>query len=133
MHRLFVAFATVVAIGNTALCGETATDEIRYGQEKDISYLEDGKAATPYQIERCRLDLYRPENRTGFATVVWFHGGGLTGGRTVEVARVSNEKFWHVPPTRIPLSSVSFFIRRISSCRMVTHSTLVGGGSMAIE
>ena len=26
------------------------------------------------------LDVYYPENKTGFATVVWFHGGGLTGG-----------------------------------------------------
>ncbi len=30
--------------------------------------------------ERCRLDLYCPTNRQGFSTVVWFHGGGLTGG-----------------------------------------------------
>ena len=30
--------------------------------------------------EQCRLDLYHPVGQTGFATVVWFHGGGLTGG-----------------------------------------------------
>jgi acetyl esterase/lipase len=30
--------------------------------------------------ERCRLDVYLPEGTNGFATVVWFHGGGLTGG-----------------------------------------------------
>lgn len=29
----------------------------------------------------CRLDLRYPKNTPGFATVVWFHGGGLTGGR----------------------------------------------------
>jgi len=30
--------------------------------------------------ERCRLDVYVPEDQTGFPTVVWFHGGGLTSG-----------------------------------------------------
>lgn len=30
--------------------------------------------------ERCRLDVYWPTKRSGFATVVWFHGGGLTEG-----------------------------------------------------
>ena len=34
----------------------------------------------PYALERCMLDLYLPKNK-GFATVIWFHGGGLTDGR----------------------------------------------------
>lgn len=29
--------------------------------------------------ERCRIDVHHPKS-TGFATVIWFHGGGLTGG-----------------------------------------------------
>lgn len=29
---------------------------------------------------RCRLDVWVPVGVTNFATVVWFHGGGLTGG-----------------------------------------------------
>ena len=29
---------------------------------------------------RCRVRLALPENAAGFPTVVWFHGGGLTGG-----------------------------------------------------
>ena len=33
-----------------------------------------------YMNERCKLDIYYPENQKDFATVVWFHGGGLTGG-----------------------------------------------------
>ncbi|MGE3172367.1 MAG: alpha/beta hydrolase [Planctomycetota bacterium] len=31
--------------------------------------------------ERCVLDLTLPRDTRGFATIVWFHGGGLTGGR----------------------------------------------------
>lgn len=32
------------------------------------------------QRERCKLDVYYPENKTGCPVVVWFHGGGLTQG-----------------------------------------------------
>ncbi len=30
---------------------------------------------------RCVVDLKLPEGKEGFATLVWFHGGGLTGGK----------------------------------------------------
>jgi acetyl esterase/lipase len=30
--------------------------------------------------QRCRLDVYYPTDVKSFATVVWFHGGGLTNG-----------------------------------------------------
>jgi acetyl esterase/lipase len=33
-----------------------------------------------YIAERCKLDIYYPEKTKDFTTVVWFHGGGLTGG-----------------------------------------------------
>ncbi|MDR1623661.1 MAG: alpha/beta hydrolase [Tannerellaceae bacterium] len=33
-----------------------------------------------YAAERCKADIYYPEDVTGFPTVVWFHGGGLSGG-----------------------------------------------------
>ncbi len=35
---------------------------------------------TEYMRERCKLDLYYPEGKKDFATVVWFHGGGLKKG-----------------------------------------------------
>ncbi|MEM9409724.1 MAG: alpha/beta hydrolase fold domain-containing protein [Planctomycetota bacterium] len=34
-----------------------------------------------YQQERCFLDLVYPTNKKNFATIVWFHAGGLVGGR----------------------------------------------------
>ena len=43
---------------------------------KNVSYVEDGDA---YRLMRCKLDLRVP-SETGFPTVVWFHGGGLTSG-----------------------------------------------------
>ena len=48
----------------------------------NISYYSEQalQQADEYQKTQCQLDLRYPTNRTGFATVVWFHGGGLTGG-----------------------------------------------------
>jgi acetyl esterase/lipase len=33
-----------------------------------------------YIKERCLLNIYYPKNINNFPTIVWFHGGGLTGG-----------------------------------------------------
>ena len=50
-----------------------------YRHVKDISYVSEDETDA-YRLERCRLDIYYPENSDGFATLVWFHGGGLEGG-----------------------------------------------------
>lgn len=46
---------------------------------KDISYVEKSDSDL-YKQERCKLDLYLPENKSDFATIIWFHGGGLEEG-----------------------------------------------------
>ncbi|WP_315857269.1 alpha/beta hydrolase [Rhodopirellula halodulae] len=46
---------------------------------RDLLY-RTGDDLTDYQRSRCRLDLNHPTDSPGFSTVVWFHGGGLTGG-----------------------------------------------------
>ncbi|HEX9783603.1 MAG TPA: alpha/beta hydrolase [Opitutaceae bacterium] len=45
----------------------------------DVPY-KDGDDLSAYEKERCKLDLYLPAGRGGFATLVWFHGGGLKAG-----------------------------------------------------
>ncbi|MEM7680714.1 MAG: alpha/beta hydrolase [Planctomycetota bacterium] len=45
----------------------------------DLAYRA-GDGLDAYAQERCRLDVYHPKGAPGFATVVWFHGGGLTTG-----------------------------------------------------
>ena len=51
---------------------------------QDISYRPD--ATDAYQQSRCKLDIYKP-NGNPTATVVWFHGGGLTqGGKEIPTA-----------------------------------------------
>jgi acetyl esterase/lipase len=50
-----------------------------YSLAENIQYRE-GDDLTEYQKERCRLDVYYPAKQKKFATVVWFHGGGLKAG-----------------------------------------------------
>jgi acetyl esterase/lipase len=45
----------------------------------EITY-KSGDALTEYEKSRCKLDLYLPASGSDFPALVWFHGGGLTGG-----------------------------------------------------
>lgn len=54
-------------------------DAVRYITKNNISYIA-ASEKDAYRTERCKLDVYFPENAKEYATIVWFHGGGLTGG-----------------------------------------------------
>lgn len=57
------------------------SQETPYSTVYNIPYYDVAKQnSDPYLKERCKLDIYYPSHRKDFATVVWFHGGGLTGG-----------------------------------------------------
>lgn len=62
---------------------------ITYKTESNISY-RSGENMDDYQKQRCKLDIYYPENVDSFTTVVWFHGGGLTGGEKSIPERLKN-------------------------------------------
>lgn len=47
---------------------------------RDIAYKDDVVSLTPYEQERCKLDVTLPVGAKGFATYVWFYGGGLKNG-----------------------------------------------------
>ncbi|OQP55766.1 alpha/beta hydrolase [Niastella populi] len=54
----------------------------KYVTEKEISYYPAAVAEKDAYINaQCRLDLYYPKGAKDFATIVWFHGGGITGGK----------------------------------------------------
>lgn len=60
--------------------GQPARAEIQqYRTETNILYRANADLSD-YMKERCRLDVYYPTGTNDFATVVWFHGGGLIGG-----------------------------------------------------
>ena len=74
MKRLVTLFFVLAVCGTGAVAQEGA-----YKTVKDIAYRD---AAGDGNIDTmCRLDIYYPVGKTGFSTVVWYHGGGLTGGR----------------------------------------------------
>lgn len=70
MKRLFyILFLTM-------LCSSVVYAQ-NYKEISDIPYRTEGDA---YALDRCKIDLYVPADVKDFPTVVWFHGGGLTGG-----------------------------------------------------
>ena len=53
--------------------------QLAYQTESGLSYRLDSEPDV-YARERCQLDVYHPVGASAAPTVVWFHGGGLTGG-----------------------------------------------------
>ncbi len=59
----------------------SSAQESNYILKQDIHYYSDSiNLSDEYINERCVLDIYYPENVEAFATVVWFHGGGIQAG-----------------------------------------------------
>lgn len=83
MKRLLPTLALLLFA--TAVCAQKNA----YRTETDIAYRD---AAGDGMIDSmCRLDLSYPADKAGFTTIVWFHGGGLTGGRR-DIPRALREK-----------------------------------------
>ena len=57
----------------------SSTLQLAYQTESGLSYRPDSEPDA-YARERCKLDVYHPVGASAAPTVVWFHGGGLTGG-----------------------------------------------------
>jgi acetyl esterase/lipase len=64
---------TLTLSGFTQKAGEVVQTGIRY-------YHETVNHSDAYINERCVLDICYPAKVKDFPTIVWFHGGGLTGG-----------------------------------------------------
>lgn len=79
------SFSTLFLIASIFLIFQlteiSAQENQNYSLKENISYrTADEVSKDEYIAERCKLDIYYPENAKGFTTVVWFHGGGITGG-----------------------------------------------------
>jgi len=54
----------------------------QYITEKNIQYYADSiNQEDNYLSTQCTLDLYYPQNAQNYPTIIWFHGGSLTGGK----------------------------------------------------
>ncbi|BDD00616.1 lipase (plasmid) [Persicobacter psychrovividus] len=59
--------------------------------EKIPYYSKKEMRSDDYMKSQCRLKIYYPEDKKDFATVVWFHGGGLSGGDNDIPAGLKNQ------------------------------------------
>ncbi|MFM8581691.1 MAG: alpha/beta hydrolase [Planctomycetaceae bacterium] len=68
-----------------------------YRLERDLPYRADADLPAEAR-DRCKLDLYVPTESPGFATVIWFHGGGLTKGEKSIPTGLQNQGLAVVAP-----------------------------------
>ena len=68
MRKLLIAITLVLPMAASAL-SFTQANGVNYSQNTD-----------EYSRSRCKLDVYYPTDAKNLPVVVWFHGGGLTGG-----------------------------------------------------
>jgi acetyl esterase/lipase len=72
---------------------------ITYEREENIHYRSDSETAVDvYVAERCVLDISYPKDVEDFATIVWFHGGGLTQGNKYIPGEISSAGYAVVAP-----------------------------------
>ena len=65
-----------------------------YKTETGIHYYPDSVYTNnSYAQEKCDLDIYYPTNKKNFATLVYFHGGGLTAGSNEILEPLKNQGF----------------------------------------
>jgi acetyl esterase/lipase len=82
LDRVFGSIILWYALTSVSLAYEAAKDtETPYAVEilSDIAYRVDSDQSE-YETQRCRLDVYLPKGKKNFATLIWFHGGGLKNG-----------------------------------------------------
>lgn len=66
------------------ILGQTYTEVARVDEDyevKEAIYYRSDNETDEYARERCVLDVYYPKRKKDVPVVVWFHGGGLTGGK----------------------------------------------------
>lgn len=74
-----IVISVVVSFG-TLNFAHGNPDEATHSTTRDILYRNDDGTLTDSMKARCRLDIRSPSGAAKLPVVVWFHGGGLTGG-----------------------------------------------------
>lgn len=82
MKTRLIALAVLTAaslISSAGLSAQPHPQDKGYSYVQDISYVS-ADETDAYRKSRCVLDIYYPDTDKGFATLIWFHGGGLESG-----------------------------------------------------
>jgi acetyl esterase/lipase len=81
IHLSLAALFFFIAITFSPCSKVYSQSNTEYEEQSDIFYRDASiESVTDYMREKCLLDIYYPMNKPDFATVVWFHGGGLKAG-----------------------------------------------------
>ncbi len=89
-YNIFFCAITFLVF-NIAVSGQ-ATAKLEYQIEKDLLYINPADV-DEYRVEKCRMDFYYPKDSKNYPTLVWFHGGGLTGGTKAIPQELKNQGF----------------------------------------
>ena len=73
---IYLVLCLVACLTSTPLSADDARVRV-----ENIFYRTDVETPTSVMQEKCRLDISCPAGENQFATIVWFHGGGLTSGQ----------------------------------------------------
>ena len=79
MTRSFLIFQIVLLTSYCLITDALADEQLEYKTLSNVAYRSKLRESS-YTAKRCQLDIYYPTNAKTFATIVWFHGGGLTSG-----------------------------------------------------
>jgi acetyl esterase/lipase len=80
-HFFILLLILVITWSSIAQKNQNQEEKSTYRLEEKIPYRDvTAEKLDDYTVKNCQLDLFYPLNKKGFATVVWFHGGGLSGG-----------------------------------------------------
>lgn len=82
MKTRLIALAVLTAaslISSAGLSAQPHPQDKGYNYVQNISYVS-ADETDAYRKSRCVLDIYYPDTDKGFATLIWFHGGGLESG-----------------------------------------------------
>jgi len=94
MRRICGLVIVILVLFDTSGFSKEKTDTLQYQLTKDIAYRDTlTEKLDDYAIQNCRLDIYYPVNKKGFATVVWFHGGSMKGGKKEIPEKLTKQGF----------------------------------------
>lgn len=79
LNRMIHLSVAILIVVSSQFNLRSVAVEPEYKTAENILY-RSGEKLTKYMEQRCRLDVYYPADVESLATVVWFHGGGLTQG-----------------------------------------------------
>jgi acetyl esterase/lipase len=93
IHSASLVIMCLLSFNIFALAQADKTAKVpEYETIRNIFYYGPDTAADAYMKERCKLDICYPTTEKNFATVIWFHGGGLEAGEKYFPAELMEKK-----------------------------------------